>query len=213
MKRSADYHDYVFRNGKIVGEFDQMYRYSKEVPWHQDKIFDKYYGRIGVEIINCAFENANIKTVLDVGCGYGYLFSRIKRHGIKFSGFDIAETAIIKARKLNPDVTLFVDDFINLRHKEKYDLVICREVLWYVIPKLDSALFNLNRLTKTGGYLYIVLSFPKLRTDYIGKKILPNPEALLTILNKDYKGIALNIFQRLNYYKEGPTFHWLGFKK
>ena len=34
---SEDYHDYVFKNGKLVGEMEQMYQKSKDIPWHQDK--------------------------------------------------------------------------------------------------------------------------------------------------------------------------------
>ena len=37
MSRSTDYHDYVFRNGKLVGDFEGMYRNSSAIPWHQDE--------------------------------------------------------------------------------------------------------------------------------------------------------------------------------
>lgn len=34
---SKNYHDYVFRDGELVGEFEAMYRHSEDVPWHQDE--------------------------------------------------------------------------------------------------------------------------------------------------------------------------------
>jgi hypothetical protein len=34
---SKDYDDCVFRDGKLIGEFEAMYRYSDGAPWHQDK--------------------------------------------------------------------------------------------------------------------------------------------------------------------------------
>ena len=37
MTKSTDYHDYVFRNGQLVGEFEEMYRNSSSTPWNQDK--------------------------------------------------------------------------------------------------------------------------------------------------------------------------------
>lgn len=37
MSHSTDYHDYVFRDGKLVGEFEDMYKNSSKVPWHQDE--------------------------------------------------------------------------------------------------------------------------------------------------------------------------------
>lgn len=213
MKRSADYNDYVFKNGKVVGKFDQMYKYSRETPWRQDKILDLYYGRIAINVIEAAFEKGNIKTVLEAGCGYGYLLSKIKRRKIQFSGFDISETAIKKAKKLHPDLTFFVDDLINLNHQKEYDLVICRELLWYVIYDLDTALSNLKRLTRKRGYLYVALSFPNLQKPFVGKRILPNPQKFLSLLEKDYKGEVVNFCQRLNFSKEGPIFYWLGRKR
>ena len=37
MNNSTDYHDYVFKGGEFIGEFEQMYRNSKNKPWNQDK--------------------------------------------------------------------------------------------------------------------------------------------------------------------------------
>jgi hypothetical protein len=37
MNKSTDYHDYVFRDGKLVGEFEEMYLNSATTPWHQDE--------------------------------------------------------------------------------------------------------------------------------------------------------------------------------
>jgi|TARA_Y100000031_G_C8014752_1_gene289761 SAM-dependent methyltransferase len=102
MKHSNDYHDYVFKDGKIVGKFEEMYRYSQEIPWHQDKVLDTWHGRIGINLIEAEFEEGEIKTVLETGCGYGYVLSKIKRPKVQFSGFDISETAIKKARKRHP---------------------------------------------------------------------------------------------------------------
>ena len=140
MKHSNDYHDYVFKDGKIVGKFEEMYRYSQEIPWHQDKVLDTWHGRIGINLIEAEFEEGEIKTVLETGCGYGYVLSKIKRPKVQFSGFDISETAIKKARELQPEFTFFVDDLINLKHAKKYDLVICRENLWYIIYSLDAVM-------------------------------------------------------------------------
>jgi hypothetical protein len=37
MEKSRDYHDYVFKNGKFIGKFDEMYQYSENIPWNQDQ--------------------------------------------------------------------------------------------------------------------------------------------------------------------------------
>ena len=155
MSNSTNYHDYVFKDGKPVNKFEEMYKYSKEIPWHQDKTPDTWHGRIGTNTIEAAFEEGAIKTVLETGCGYGYILSKINRPGIQFGGFDISETVIKKARKLHPEFTFFVDDLSSLKHTGKYDLVICRENLWYVIYNLDTVIENLKQLMIEGGRVFI----------------------------------------------------------
>ena len=49
--KSNDYHDFVFRDGKLVGEFEQMYQKSREVPWHQDKDIDRIDCRVALELL------------------------------------------------------------------------------------------------------------------------------------------------------------------
>jgi len=46
-----DYHDYVFRDGKFVGDFDNMYRYAKGIPWEQDKRCEHWYTEVGMLIM------------------------------------------------------------------------------------------------------------------------------------------------------------------
>jgi len=212
MKHSNDYHDYVFKDGKIVGKFEEMYRYSQEIPWHQDKILETWHGRIGINFIEAAFEEGEIKTVLSTGCGYGNMLSKIKRQKVQFSGFDISETAIKKTWKRHPEFTFFVDDLIKPKHAKKYDLVICRENLWYVIYSLDAVIENLKQFMVEGGYLYIGLSFPALGEPFVGKKILPGPKTLLTKLEKEFDSVAVDILYKIQS-NDGPSFHWLGCKK
>ena len=34
--KSDDYRDYVIKDGRLIGEFEQMYKNSRDIPWHQD---------------------------------------------------------------------------------------------------------------------------------------------------------------------------------
>ena len=177
MKRSVDYHDYSIKDGKLIGKFEDMYRYSAQVPWHQDKIIERYYGRIYLNVIEYAFEK-KVKSVLEVGCGYGYVLSKLKRNGISFSGFDVSATAISMATELHPDINFFVDDLRRLSHKKKYDLVICKDVLWYVLNDFDAVINNLCSLIEDAGCVFVGLSFPNLEKPYFGKELLGGPEEL-----------------------------------
>lgn len=210
---SKDYHDFVFQNGQLIGEFEQMYQKSEEVPWHQDKSPDTWHGRIATNVIEAAFEMGEVKSVLEVGVGFGNILAKLARPGVQFKGLDISPTAIGKAKALHPQFEFFVDDIRNLKHQGSYDLVICREVLWYVFPFLDEVISNLTKLTNEKKFLYISLGFPRLEKNFIGREVIPNPERLSSILSRDFEGIIYNTLYKLQFREDGPNFHWLGIKK
>jgi SAM-dependent methyltransferase len=212
MKKSSDYHDYSIKDGKLIGEFEDMYRHSAQVPWHQDKVMERYCVRICFNIIEYVLEKG-VKSVLEVGCGYGYVLSKLKRNGISLSGFDISATAIARASRFHPGINFFVDDLKALNHKKKYGLVICREVLWYVLNDFDAAVNNLCSLMEDAGYIFIGVSFPDLKKPYFGKELLPGSEELIKILNERFEGLAVNIHYNLECKNDGPTVSYLGRKK
>jgi 2-polyprenyl-3-methyl-5-hydroxy-6-metoxy-1,4-benzoquinol methylase len=73
MRYSEDYHDYVFKNGKLLGKFEEMYKFSKETPWHQDKTAQELFSNIDITILS----QQKYNTILDVGCGLGYFTNRL----------------------------------------------------------------------------------------------------------------------------------------
>ena len=91
---SKDYHDFVFKNGKLVGEFEQMYQKSEDIPWHQDKAILETECRIATTILS---GRAPYRNILDVGCGLGYLTNTFEKYSKSVIGVDISETAIKKA--------------------------------------------------------------------------------------------------------------------
>src|SRR6266568_1009242 len=121
-EHSKDYHSYVFRDGKLLGDFEAMYRHSEEVPWHQDRQEDWIDVHLTVEM-------------------RGHLGSRECRA----YGYDISETACAKARSLFPDYSFSRLDLtagpVAARppaHSASAAnrLFIIRGTLWYVFPKL-----------------------------------------------------------------------------
>jgi hypothetical protein len=66
---STDYHDFVFVDGKLVGEFEQMYQKSSDVPWHQDRDFMKIDYRVAIEVARMM---APYDEIWELGCGLGY---------------------------------------------------------------------------------------------------------------------------------------------
>ncbi len=62
---STDYHDYVIKDGKFVGAFDEMYLHASD-PWHQDEA-DRHWK--AEEIALLLRSKHRYSRALDVGCG------------------------------------------------------------------------------------------------------------------------------------------------
>lgn len=206
---SQDYHDYVFRGGKLVGDFDGMYRHSRTIPWDQDRRCDHWYAEIGMLMLR---EHAPYASILEVGCGLGY-FSR-KLAGLsagRIEAFDISPEAVRRARELHSGIDFRVGDAADPAGDPapNYDLVVVRELFWYVVPRLDAVLANLKRWTKPGGCLYVGQSFPALDRPFVGRERIPDPAALLKFLSGF---VPLHTAQVRNHplVDDGPILHFLG---
>ena len=172
------YHDYIFKDGKILGEFEKMYENSLEIPWHQDKMALNTSGEIVLTLIKK--HSSEIKSVLDIGCGLGYFTSRIADilpKGSRVIGLDISHTAVEKAKKTFPNVEFYQADCRKPGALSRYygDLVLCRQLFWYVSDQLEQVLRNLR--VCTNSRLLVEQSFPK-GHNFVGAEVIPHPDSL-----------------------------------
>lgn len=69
-------------------------------------------------------------TILDAGCGTGDLVLYLSNKQIKkYTGIDVFEPAIEKAREKFPRQTFIADDFLKHTFREKFDFVFCSGAL------------------------------------------------------------------------------------
>jgi 2-polyprenyl-3-methyl-5-hydroxy-6-metoxy-1,4-benzoquinol methylase len=71
-------------------------------------------------------------TILDAGCGEGFILSEIKKKGIgnHFEGVDYSENALMIGRNLFPSLLFRQGDIYSLPYNDNtFDLVICTEVM------------------------------------------------------------------------------------
>ena len=95
------------------------------------------------------------KTVLDLGCGGGFMVEAFGRLGAKASGLDISAGAIAYARKHFPRGTFYCEPMPAFAARGlQFDFVFSSEVLEHV-PGPDELLTTLAAVTKRGGYLHI----------------------------------------------------------
>ena len=153
------YQDYVIKNGRLVGEFEEMYQ-DFDDPWEQSSVgmaeeTDKY---IGLELL----KKYGHKRPLEYGCGLGQYTSLLHSELDAAAGIDISETAIVKARKVYPGPSFFVGDILERGPllEFKPDVLVFSQITWYVLDKL--APFK-DLLTKQNArsFLHLLEVYPE----------------------------------------------------
>ena len=178
------YQDYVIKDAKLVGAFEEMYR-DHDDPWMQLSASELTPDRaVALSTIRRLAKTGKVKRVLEVGCGLGLFTQQISDTGVEAFGADISPTAIEKAKAAYPLPTFMVGDLMTKSMYEEIqpDLIVMSEISWYVLVQLkEFATFCRQSLPHT--YLMHILTFyppgdqsygTEYFTDFVGlKKFLP----------------------------------------
>ena len=193
---SSNYHDFVIKDGKFIGEFEQMYVKSKDIPWHQDKQENWLDIRLTIQLLK---EYSPFDYICDFGCGLGYFLDILKRKvgtpECKLVGYDASPTCLKKAKVIFPTIKFYMLDLMKdnkqrdankNRGKEEKKLFAIRGSLWYVFPNMENVVRNIVNKVGEGGFLLISQNFPPLTSNFVGKNVIPNPEAIVTWFSKSF---------------------------
>ncbi len=136
MMKSDEYYDKIWEAGQ-----DDMKKYGP---------FSRHCRRIIKDVIR----GLPFNTVLDVGCGQGSLLLELCADfpHIRPSGIDISTSAIKSARQKVPNGRFWDIDIVRECLDERFDLVICSEVLEHISEDM-AALNSLYQMT--GKFLVI----------------------------------------------------------
>jgi SAM-dependent methyltransferase len=151
------YHDYVIKDGKFIGKFDEMYSKFDD-PWIQKTQPNKYSRMAGI----LHLQNFNLKSVLECGCGLGYYANWINQETkLVTKSVDISEVAIEKAKQLFPKLDFEHADICkDLAKYKNYDCVLLAEIVWYILPDLKN-IFKILASEFKGKYLIVNQVFYK----------------------------------------------------
>lgn len=186
-QNSRDYHDYVIKDGRLVGDFDGMYRYSAEIPWHQDRVADSISADIDLAMVR----RVRCNTCVDIACGLGYFTERLRTtlktkndQWPSVTGIDISETAVAHARNMYPQIEFVVEDIATREFtlENKYDLIVMKELIWYVCDHIDQVLVNVANLCHSGTFIHVAQSFPR-TSRWVGQEVIPSTRAFCDILS------------------------------
>ena len=186
--RSKDYHDYVFKDGRFIGAFDEMYQ-NIDDPWHHGDVTSIQYD-LALYLINRYGICDAGGFVLDIGCGKGAFTARLKQQmpNAHILGVDIAPTAIKKAKQKygNLNIEFQVMD-IQKEYKniaEKFDLVVMSGLMWYILPNFRAIVNHLGEeILKDDGYLLTTQPFYKPEEQKYGKEIVSTIEDMFKLVN------------------------------
>lgn len=162
MPKYERYQDYVIRDGRLVGEFEQMYRDFPD-PWHEltseEFASDK---AAGLNLLARLKARHGVKRVVEIGCGFGHYSARIAALGLTTVGLDISATAIERARNLHSSVDFRVgtlEDYATLS-KLRPDVLVMAEITWYVLDHLSTFL-EFTRANLSNTYiLHLLNTYP-----------------------------------------------------
>ena len=136
MENKKTYHDFVIKDGKFIGQFEEMYK-AFEDPWMQSQQPNRYSRKVAIMNI----QRYNIKKIVEYGCGLGYYADWICREtGIVCRSIDISETAVAKAKQKFPHLNFEVGnirDLADLVDKENIDCILLADITWMILQDLD----------------------------------------------------------------------------
>jgi 2-polyprenyl-3-methyl-5-hydroxy-6-metoxy-1,4-benzoquinol methylase len=186
------YQDYVIADGKLVGDFENLYK-NFEDPWHQSELDHKFDSRRQLAInytlrLNKEF---GIKKVIELGCGFGFTTESLRKLGLNSIGTDISETAIKKAKELHPESkykVLKFNDFQSLFELEP-EVIIMAEITWYVLDDLEEFIKNLklysSQINKSFYLIHLLATYAPGVQKY-GKDKFTNLDEILKFFNLNY---------------------------
>lgn len=133
---SAPYHRFVFRDGRLVGEFEEMYAAGEREgfdPWQQDGTDARH-----AEIV--ALRPDRVRTLLDLGCGKGTLTARLAAGCEGAVAYDVSPTAVRIAQERHPwiDFRVLDEPLADALAGQRFDLACALEVLSYLPDWRDT---------------------------------------------------------------------------
>ena len=164
MKKYSRYQDYVIKNGKFIGEFENMYK-DYEDPWNQtSREVHSLEKTIAIDIL----KSKGHHKPLEYGCGLGHYTNRLYESLGNAGGIDISKTAIKKANETYPHINFFHGDVLDFNVIDKFnpDCLCYVEITWYILDKLNDLKIGLLKNYSGKGFYHSLQTYNNKEQQY-----------------------------------------------
>jgi cyclopropane fatty-acyl-phospholipid synthase-like methyltransferase len=113
-----------------------------------------------LELVFERLQAANLKSIVDVGCGDGRLLRELaqRRPDVATLGIDYSERAISLAKALNPGIEFAASDIVTQAPGRRFDAVTLIEVLEHISPeRVADFVAALRRLMHPASILIVTV--------------------------------------------------------
>ena len=189
------HNDYVFEEGRFVGDFEGLYRDFKD-PWDQTEVFKARDSRRVLAMSYCQrllseFEDRSQARVLEIGCGFGHMTEALRLYGFSSVGVDISGEAVKQARLRHPESVFFQRSISEARLLEEFnpDIIIMSEVTWYMLDELKAFLDRLTQFAEdrsTDTWLIHLLNTYPPGVQKYGRDFFTDLDGILAYFNLEY---------------------------
>ncbi len=171
--------EYIFRKSdkeiKFIGNFEGLYQ-NEDDPWgqsgklvsEQDKKMMKFYSVSREILLNQLSKIINENSaIVECGCGTGYVVDLMRKKfpKIDISGFDIAPSAIEKAKANFKNETFFVHNILQSALPQKVNILILSNVLWYVVHDISNLVKHCLESLEDSKQSYLIIQNALFKTD------------------------------------------------
>jgi 2-polyprenyl-3-methyl-5-hydroxy-6-metoxy-1,4-benzoquinol methylase/O-antigen/teichoic acid export membrane protein len=147
-------YDSIYLTPGIAG-YDRYARYAVQVLRAKDPLRFLASREPGCYMLYLHLRNKTGGTILDAGCGQGYLVHALRRRGFEAFGVDVSKTAVDTAREKFGDYFCHseIEAFAE-KHTRRYDTILAFELIEHLGNPLNC-LNLLLRLLAPGGVLLL----------------------------------------------------------
>ena len=174
--KPKNYHDYVIKGSKFIGKFEEMYK-NCENPWPEDE-YDLEINPVSLYTLQLIRKHG-FRKLLTMGSGKGLHANWLKRNvaGLQVEGCEVSLAAVQYSRKHYPDIPVRCIDIKNFnRYEWDFDVILFREILWYILPLWND--FS-NLLRKRYKRKHIIIEISCYDNQRYGKKYFDGPEDII----------------------------------